>query len=121
MHFSGGQSMTIKEYVITGYKCLDRGIPIVTPAKLTSVQPLNEVWHKSLRSGCQRINQHWEPLTTSVAIDRHLLEKIPNSSDAMMRYFVMTFIQSSDLRIARPDVMGKILALLPGGYMGRDS
>uniref|UniRef100_A0A8D9B5Z9 Constitutive coactivator of peroxisome proliferator-activated receptor gamma n=1 Tax=Cacopsylla melanoneura TaxID=428564 RepID=A0A8D9B5Z9_9HEMI len=109
--FNGDQNITIKEYIITGNKCLDDGIPSVTPAKLKSVQCLDYVWRKSLTPGPSRIDKVWKPLTNKIKLDTRQWVKVPESTEEMRNYFVTMFAQSCDLK---SDVFQKLLILLPG-------
>uniref|UniRef100_A0A8D8X5R5 Constitutive coactivator of peroxisome proliferator-activated receptor gamma n=1 Tax=Cacopsylla melanoneura TaxID=428564 RepID=A0A8D8X5R5_9HEMI len=104
--FNSDQNLVISEYVITGDKCLDKGVPTVTPAKLDSVQKLYDVWNQCSYYSTSVVCKAWEPLTEFVLIDNRLLFKVINQKT----YFVTLFAQSCDLK---PCVVEKLIALLP--------
>uniref|UniRef100_A0A8D9BM70 Constitutive coactivator of peroxisome proliferator-activated receptor gamma n=1 Tax=Cacopsylla melanoneura TaxID=428564 RepID=A0A8D9BM70_9HEMI len=104
--FNSDQNTVISEYVITGDKCLDKGVPTVTPAKLDSVQKLYEVWKTCFKLSETTVCKAWEPLTEFVLIDNRLLYEVRYQKT----YFVTLFAQSCDLK---PCVVEKLVALLP--------
>uniref|UniRef100_A0A8D8Z9N2 Constitutive coactivator of peroxisome proliferator-activated receptor gamma n=1 Tax=Cacopsylla melanoneura TaxID=428564 RepID=A0A8D8Z9N2_9HEMI len=108
--FNSDQNTVISEYVITSDKCLDKGVPTVTPAKLDSVQKLYDVWKTYFipDNYGHTVCKAWESLTEFVLMDNRKL--FYKASTQKMTYFVTLFAQSCDLK---PCVVEKLIASLP--------